>query len=172
MLKPATGPFSRLDVVEQMTMHAASVLGNDVAKSEIVSIGKWDVFVTERYDRALDARAKNYSLLLRGNNVSLAPLYDLATYAPYWDGTSRIDSAMNVGGEYSLERISRSNLAALGPKFGLSIDQANETVTEVSSGVVRAFESARARLENQGPQVRAVADDVLGGLVKLPLVGA
>lgn len=240
ILKPATGPFRRLDVVEQMTMHAASALGNDVAKSEIVSIGKWDVFVTERYDRALvdgtwrrlhqedlcqalsvspakkyqhrdrgpgaaeiaqllrslplesdrratgekfyrafvfnvvagctDAHAKNYSLLLHGNNVSLAPLYDLATYAPYWNGMSRIDSAMNVGGEYSLERISRLNLAGLGAKFGLSIEQANEIVTEVSTGMVPAFESARMHLEAQGRQASAVADEVLSGLVKLPLV--
>lgn len=79
---------------------------------------------------------------------------------------------MNVGGEYSLERISRLNLAGLGPKFGLSIEQANETVTEVSTGVVPAFESARAQIEAQGADARSVADDVLRGLVRLPLVGA
>lgn len=242
ILKPATGPFSRLDVVEQMTMHAASALGNSVAQSHIATIGQWDVFVTERYDRALvdgtwrrlhqedmcqalsvppekkyqhrdrgpgaaeiaqllrslpmesdrratgekfyrafvfnvvagctDAHAKNFSLLLHGPNVSLAPLYDLASYAPYWDGTSRIDSAMHVDGEYSLERISRSKLALLGPRFGLSIDKADETVAEVASGVVEAFESARTQVEAQGSKARAVADDLLRGLIKLPLVEA
>ena len=47
------GPIRRIDVVEQMTMHAADYLGLDAAKSELLTIDGWDVFVTERYDRAL-----------------------------------------------------------------------------------------------------------------------
>jgi serine/threonine-protein kinase HipA len=53
IFKPVAGSFSRVDVVEQMTLHAASYLGNTVAKSELVQVGGWDVFVSERYDRAV-----------------------------------------------------------------------------------------------------------------------
>lgn len=35
-----------------MTMHAARLLGNRVASSELMRIGDWDVLVSERYDRA------------------------------------------------------------------------------------------------------------------------
>ncbi|WP_164520320.1 HipA domain-containing protein [Specibacter cremeus] len=240
ILKPATGPFSRLDVVEQMTMHAARALGNDVAQSELVRFGKWDVFVTKRYDRVLakdgwrrthqedlcqalavspskkyqhrdggpgaadiaslvrtfpfeserrevgrkfyrafvfnivagctDAHAKNYSFLLDGNSVRLAPLYDLASYAAYWDGTSRIDSSMSVGGEYSLDRISVIKLAALGSRFGLSADDAAQIVDSTRTGVVAAFESGRSMADGQGEAAQHVADDLISMLKKLPLV--
>ncbi|WP_456505917.1 HipA N-terminal domain-containing protein [Arthrobacter sp. UYCu723] len=53
ILKPSTGNFSRLDVVEQLTMGAAAFLGLEVAASELLRIGAWDVFVTQRHDREL-----------------------------------------------------------------------------------------------------------------------
>lgn len=52
ILKPVVGSFRRIDIVEQMTMHAAAYLGNTVARSDVGHIGNWDVFVSERYDRA------------------------------------------------------------------------------------------------------------------------
>lgn len=53
ILKPFAGTFRRIGIVEQMTMYAADVLGNRVARSELVRIGEWDVLVSERYDRAV-----------------------------------------------------------------------------------------------------------------------
>nr|WP_082763376.1 HipA domain-containing protein [Frondihabitans sp. PAMC 28766] len=53
ILKPVTGDVRRIDVVEQMTMHAAAFLGNTVASSELMTLGGRDVFVTERYDRSV-----------------------------------------------------------------------------------------------------------------------
>lgn len=53
ILKPVTGTFRRIDVVEQLTLSAAAALGNTVASSELLRIGEWDVFVSERYDRAV-----------------------------------------------------------------------------------------------------------------------
>lgn len=55
-----------------------------------------------------DAHAKNYSLLLAGNQVRLAPLYDIASILPY-DGSKGYDVvfAMKVGDEYKLRRADR-----------------------------------------------------------------
>lgn len=240
ILKPTAGRFSRLDVVEQLSMAAAAALGNEVAQSELVRMGAWDVFVTRRYDRGVtdgrwqrlhqedlcqalsvpptkkyqhrdggpgaadiaalirslpiaaerreaglkfysafvfnvvagctDAHAKNYSLLLDGPNVRLAPLYDLASYAAYWDGTSRIDSAMSVGGQYGLDHIAASQLVALGSHFGLASDQSAHIVNEVRSHVVEAFESARDELPQQERTAVSVADDLIRKVRKLPLV--
>lgn len=239
ILKPAAGPIRRIDVVEQLTMHAADYLGHDVAKSELLTIDGWDVFVTERYDRALvdgrwrrlhqedfcqalsvspnkkyqhrdggpgladiarlirslpfetdrrevgerfyrafifnvvagctDAHAKNYSMLLDGASVRLAPLYDLATYAPYWDGIARLDSAMNVSGEYSLNRIGVDMLVSAGRQFGVTSDAAG-IVDETRRGIREAFESARASLNDRSAGVLKVADELLSGLLRLPLV--
>jgi serine/threonine-protein kinase HipA len=243
ILKPATGNFSRLDVVEQLTMRAAIFLGLDVAKSELSQIGNWDVFVTERYDRELagdgtwrrlhqedlcqslsvspakkyqhrdggpgmsdmaalvrslpeeadrretgealyralvfntvvggtDAHAKNYSLLLSGRRARLAPLYDLATYAPYWDGESGIDLAMSVKGEYRLQRISGKMLVAAGAPFGVAEDRSNAIVSHFRQHMVEAFDSARDDLSGWMDSLPKVADDTAANIRKLPLVQA
>lgn len=55
-----------------------------------------------------DAHAKNYSLLLAGAQVRLAPLYDIASILPYDDsGGHRIKLAMKVGDDYKLHRTDR-----------------------------------------------------------------
>jgi serine/threonine-protein kinase HipA len=53
-----------------------------------------------------DAHAKNYSLLLSQRQVGLAPLYDVASYAPYpkYD-PERVRLAQSVGGEYRMAGI-------------------------------------------------------------------
>lgn len=53
-----------------------------------------------------DAHAKNYSLLLGGPHVRLAPLYDVASILPYdaFD-PRRIKLAMKIGDEYKLDQI-------------------------------------------------------------------
>lgn len=47
-----------------------------------------------------DAHAKNYSLLLSGRQVRLAPLYDIASAAPYATHPRKLKLAQKVGGEY------------------------------------------------------------------------
>lgn len=55
-----------------------------------------------------DAHAKNYSLLLAGNQVRLAPLYDIASILPYDDsGGYDVKLAMKVGNDYKLRRTDR-----------------------------------------------------------------
>lgn len=116
-----------------------------------------------------DAHAKNYSLLLDGTSVRLAPLYDLASYAAYWDGEARLNSAMNVGGEYGLEHIGETMLIAAGQQFGVG-SEAREIVERTRAGMLEAFESACAELEDFGPEVREVTEDLLRGLGRLPLL--
>ena len=242
ILKPAAGNFSRLDVVEQLTMRSAAFLGLEVARSELTRIGDWDVFVTRRYDRqevngtwhrihqedfcqglsispakkyqhrdggpgasdmaalvrslpfeadrraageglyrafvfntvagCTDAHAKNYSLLLNGNRAKLSPLYDLATYAPYWDGDSSIDLAMSVKGEYRLQRISKQMLASTSVQFGVGADAARDIIDHYCGGIVEAFEAAREELKSQLGSLPKIADDTIAKVQRLPLVGA
>jgi serine/threonine-protein kinase HipA len=53
-----------------------------------------------------DAHAKNFSLLLGGRQVRLAPLYDIASILPY-EGFDmhKVKFAMKIGGEYRLSHI-------------------------------------------------------------------
>ncbi len=55
-----------------------------------------------------DAHAKNYSLLLAGNQIRLAPLYDIASILPYDDSDGyKVKLAMKVGDDYQLRRTDR-----------------------------------------------------------------
>lgn len=47
-----------------------------------------------------DAHAKNYSLLLSGRDVRLAPLYDIASALPYGAHERKLRFAMKIGGDY------------------------------------------------------------------------
>jgi serine/threonine-protein kinase HipA len=47
-----------------------------------------------------DAHAKNYSLLLAGDQVRLAPLYDIASGLPYGMHERKLRFAMKLGGDY------------------------------------------------------------------------
>ena len=47
-----------------------------------------------------DAHAKNYSLLLAGDQVRLAPLYDIASSLPYGSHERKLRFAMKIGGDY------------------------------------------------------------------------
>ncbi len=47
-----------------------------------------------------DAHSKNYSLLLAGDQVRLAPLYDIASSLPYGSHERKLRFAMKIGGDY------------------------------------------------------------------------
>jgi serine/threonine-protein kinase HipA len=49
-----------------------------------------------------DAHAKNYSLLLAGDQVRLAPLYDVASALPYGIHERKLRFAMKIGGDYGV----------------------------------------------------------------------
>jgi len=239
ILKPVAGGMRHIDVVEHVTMSAASRMGLEVARSWLSSIDGVDVFVTERYDRVsdggqvtrvhqedlcqalsispakkyqrqdggpgvreiarllasvplenermstarafyravvfnvvagcTDAHAKNYSLLLRGNSVALAPLYDLVSYAAYWDGASPVYVSMSIDDEYSLQRISAQSLIATGKLFGLE-DEAEAIVVGTMEGIAGAFSDSRDEILAAYPDSRLIVDTLVGNLEKLPLV--
>ena len=109
-----------------------------------------------------DAHAKNYSLLLAGESVKLAPLYDLATFAPYRDAREPALLPMNVNGKYRLDQISTADFVKTGMRLRLKKADALEIVEQTRNGVVSAFEPARddlvaARLVPEGSADTIVA---------------
>jgi serine/threonine-protein kinase HipA len=239
ILKPTSGDWQRLDIVEFLTMRAASLLGLNVAKSEVQVIGGRPCLVVERYDRQLrggrwhrvhqedlgqalsvppdkkyqrgdggpgvaavaklfqdfpvaddwqraskdffvglmfntllectDAHIKNYSILLSGEAVRLAPLYDLATFAPYERLDRRAASAMMIGGQYSYSAMSRKNLLDAAHQLSVAQDAANQVIDHIRNNAVQAFDQARADLHATG-QAAAFADQVLEAVSGLPLL--
>lgn len=90
-----------------------------------------------------DAHAKNYSLLLSGRQVRLAPLYDVAS-ALTVDGINlQVEKmAMSIGGEYRFEWIAVRHWARLAQKLRLGLDDTLERMRGLAERVPECFAQA------------------------------
>lgn len=86
-----------------------------------------------------DAHAKNYSLLLAGAAVRLAPLYDVASMLPYDEHVPKLKLAMKVGGEYRLGAIDGRHWRRTAELLGLAPDTVVGRVAVVVDGVAEAL---------------------------------
>lgn len=96
--------------------------------------------------RATDAHAKNYSLLLDGTSVQLAPLYDLISGAYF---TQAQESAISVGGNYRFDSISDELLAEEGQSLGVS--ESMGIVTEIRNRLPEAIKGAKKVISDELP---------------------
>ncbi|SCE88889.1 serine/threonine-protein kinase HipA [Micromonospora viridifaciens] len=104
-----------------------------------------------------DAHGKNYSILLAGGQVRLAPLYDLASVLPYDDMyLPKLRLAMRIGGEYRIERISGRHWRRFAGDNGLDPESTIERIDQLAARVPPSFAAAAAdesirRLESPLP---------------------
>ncbi|WP_382308900.1 HipA domain-containing protein [Herbiconiux sp. UC225_62] len=118
-----------------------------------------------------DAHAKNYSIMLDGERVRLAPLYDLASYAAYASPGESIQLPMHVNGKYRLDAISSADLVKVGTKLRLPSSEASEIVESLRDEVVAAFSAAGDEFlaEASSSEVEGVAQRLVTGVAALPL---
>jgi serine/threonine-protein kinase HipA len=88
-----------------------------------------------------DAHAKNYSLLLIGNNVRLAPLYDIASALPYGTDEHKLRFAMKIGGDYRVHPY-RNTWGKAADELGLNADAVLERVVYLAITAPDAFADA------------------------------
>lgn len=88
-----------------------------------------------------DAHAKNYSLLLIGGNVRLAPLYDIASALPYGTDEHELRFAMKIGGDYRVHPYRNTWEQAAG-ELGLDEDAVLERVVHLALAAPEAFADA------------------------------
>ena len=109
-----------------------------------------------------DAHAKNYSLLLQGDAVRLAPLYDVASALPYSDThIPKIKSAMKIGSHYKISSIRRHSWEQLAADTGADPEWIIERGRELANGVVHAFHDAADH-----PSVKALAGPLTAKLLQ------
>lgn len=117
-----------------------------------------------------DAHIKNYSVLLDGDQVSLAPLYDMASFAPYAQPGQAVLSAMKIGGEYRFDAIGEVQCLAAARTLGVDAGRAAEFVRHLRSHAADAAATARGELVSADSETRAVADEFVTSVAALPLV--
>jgi serine/threonine-protein kinase HipA len=88
-----------------------------------------------------DAHAKNYSLLLSGGDVRLAPLYDIASALPYGTNERELKFAMKIGGDYRAYQHHNTWDKAAGD-LGLNTDAVLERVVRLAITAPDAFADA------------------------------
>ena len=108
-----------------------------------------------------DAHARNYSLLLSGGQVRLAPLYDIASALPYpgvdaW----KLKTAMKLGGEYRLKAHGPSTWPKVAAELALDADDVVSRVRELVDGAPDALADAA-----QQPAVRVLKSAMPARLV-------
>jgi serine/threonine-protein kinase HipA len=94
-----------------------------------------------------DAHAKNFSLLLSGSQVRLAPLYDLSSallYDPRGDDSSLHNLAMAVGGERRLGRLGEDNWVRLARRGRLDPARVIDRVRSLAADLPDALASVIA----------------------------
>jgi serine/threonine-protein kinase HipA len=92
-----------------------------------------------------DAHAKNYSLLLSGRDVRLAPLYDIASILPYPDVyVPKLKMAMKLGGHYDIRAHSRKTWVKVASELKLNAETLVQRVQELATAAPSAFREAAA----------------------------
>lgn len=93
-----------------------------------------------------DAHAKNYSLLLAGNDVRLAPLYDVASALPYGIHEKQLRLAMRLGGHYDVFTY-RNPWPRMAQELGVNVDSLVDRVADLAARAPDAFAEAAATRE-------------------------
>ncbi len=98
-----------------------------------------------------DAHAKNFSLLLGGRRVRLAPLYDVASILPYDEFDLRkVKLAMKIGGEYKLSLIGLRQWQKFAREVRVEADELVELLASMAKQLPDEVNAARTRAREEG----------------------
>lgn len=103
-----------------------------------------DALIWNWFIAGTDGHAKNYSLLLAGDEVRLAPLYDIASALPYGAHEKKLRLAMKIGGDYRIFP-ERNTWPEAARELGLNSDALLDRVRALGTLLPEAFaEAAKA----------------------------
>lgn len=88
-----------------------------------------------------DAHARNYSLLLSGESVRLAPLYDLNSHLAYSDGTGN-DLSMSMHQQFRAEQMTVTDWLRFASAIHVEPDWLREEIDRQSDGLMNAMTTA------------------------------
>lgn len=143
---------------------SVSKLLGEVMAPDIAEEAVWrfaDALIWNWLIAGTDAHAKNYSLLLAGTQIRLAPLYDIASALPYGTHERKLRFAMKLGGDYRVyPRHNRWPAAAR--DLGLDGEALMTRVRELADVVTDAFADAA-----KAPDVTALERELPDRLLDL-----
>ncbi|OBA51917.1 hypothetical protein A5780_28285 [Nocardia sp. 852002-20019_SCH5090214] len=126
------GAFALADLIRRTSRQPSE----DVQRLARALIFNWLVCGT-------DAHARNYSLLLSGPTVRLAPLYDLNSHLAYSDGSGN-SLSMSIGGVFRAERITVDSWVGVAPALGIEPDWLRHEIDRQQASLMDAMAAAAA----------------------------
>jgi serine/threonine-protein kinase HipA len=98
-----------------------------------------------------DAHAKNFSLLLGGRRIRLAPFYDMASILPYNEfDLQKIKLAMKIGGEYKLSLIGLHQWKKFAREMRLDADELIDRLTAMAKQLPDEVSTVREDASKEG----------------------
>lgn len=108
-----------------------------------------------------DAHAKNYSLMIGSEGVTIAPLYDSISAAAHVIDSQKVSFPMKINDTYDMASITPTGLVAAGTKIGIDRDQAETAVNHILSSIPDAIASVATEMREED-----LGERVLEGLQK------
>ena len=112
---------------------------------------------------APDAHGRNYAVLLDGENVTLAPLYDVATGLAYEQMSMQRVASMSLGGTFAFTDMNAASWRRLGDDVGVDGEELLTRARQLAADLPDAMEDALDELEDD-PDVPEVRDRLMGSL--------
>jgi serine/threonine-protein kinase HipA len=103
-----------------------------------------------------DAHAKNYSLLSAGDEIRLAPLYDLSSQLPYPELIEQ-RVAMKIGDHYDIWRIGIADRRTLARACTIDEERVLTMLTDMAKVLPDEISAAREQALIEGPSERIIA---------------
>ena len=104
-----------------------------------------------------DAHAKNYSFLIdAGDEIRLAPLYDLSSQLPYPDLIAQ-RVAMKIGDHYDIARVTSADWGQVARNCAVGEEHAMGMLTEMARALRDAVSDAHAQARADGLSKQALA---------------
>ena len=150
------GPSAR-DVVKLLRDRAAT------ARQASANVaGFLDCLIFNTLVAAPDAHARNFAVLLDGDDVAFAPMYDVATGLAYRPspGRSRVLS-MSIGGTYDADLITVDTWRRSAQDLAVSSDEVLARVQAIGAALPPAFETALSEVDDWDGSVTEVRDRLL-----------
>ena len=115
---------------------------------------------------APDAHARNYAVMLSDGDVSLAPLYDVASGFAYETAPGkRREVSMSVGGTFFLDEIDGDAWKRFAESAGLDDARVLTRVDEMTTHAAEAFDKALDEIDDHEGHAAELRDRIIGELL-------
>ena len=110
---------------------------------------------------APDAHARNYAVLLEGDQVELAPLYDVASGFGYGAGGQDRKLSMSIGGTFLLDEVDADAWRRFADVARLDDERLLTRLAAMADAAPAAFESALAAVDDWHGQAADLGERLL-----------